>query len=71
MALDPATLLSQIETAITALHTGQHQSYSIGARTVTRLDLKALYEERRLLKSEVSRSSGGMFRVARIVRTSR
>ena len=66
--MDAASLLSQIETAIEALLTGQHSSYSIGARTVTRLDLKTLMEERRLLQNEVSRSSGGAMRLAKITR---
>lgn len=58
MALDPSTLLTQVETAITALLTGGHSSYSIGSRSVTKLDLPQLFEERRLLKAEVSRSNG-------------
>lgn len=71
MALDPSALLEQIEAAITALHTGGASSYSIGARSVTKLDLDALYKERRMLLAEVSRSSGGgMFRLAKFMRTS-
>ena len=68
--MDAAALLNAIETAITALLTGQHSSYSIGARTVTRLDLKTLMEERRLLQNEVSRSAGGAIRLAKITRPS-
>jgi len=71
MALDPSVLLDQIETAITALHTGQHSSYSIGARTVTRLDLATLYEERRLLKAEVDDAAGGSITLAKFQGPSR
>jgi len=52
-------MLTQIETAITALHTGQHSSYSINSRSVTRLDLNTLYEERRLLIAEIARDAAG------------
>jgi hypothetical protein len=65
MALDPSTLLTQIETAITALLTGQHSSYSIGDRTVSRLDLEQLMKERRILQQEVESNSGGMFSLAK------
>jgi hypothetical protein len=68
--MDPSALLAQIDTAITSLLTGGASSYSIGARTVTKLDLKALFEERRILQSEVNRSSGGGIRLARITRPS-
>lgn len=67
--MDPATLLSQIEAAITALLTGGASSYSIGNRSVTKLDLGALMEERRMLLNEVSRSSGsGAFSLAKLGR---
>lgn len=68
MALDPQTLLTQIETAISALLTGGHTSYSIGGRSVTRLDLARLFDERRMLQSEVARSTGSSIRVAKFVR---
>jgi hypothetical protein len=68
--MDPSALLAQIDAAITSLLTGGASSYSIGARTVTKLDLKALFEERRILQSEVNRSSGGGIRLARITRPS-
>lgn len=71
VSMDPSALLTQIEAAIEALLTGGASSYSIGARTVTKLDLKTLLEERRLLQSEVSRSAGGAIRLARITRPSR
>lgn len=69
--MDPSALLAQIESAIEALLTGGASSYSIGARTVTKLDLKALFEERRLLLAEVNRANGGTIRLARITRPSR
>jgi hypothetical protein len=53
ISMDPSALLTQIEAAIEALLTGGASSYSIGARTVTKLDLKTLFEERRLLQAEV------------------
>jgi hypothetical protein len=69
--MDPSSLLAQIESAIEALLTGGASSYSIGARTVTKLDLKSLFEERRLLLAEVNRANGGAIRLARITRPSR
>lgn len=70
MALNPSTLLTQVETAIEALLTGGHSSYSIGARSVTKLDLKSLFEERKMLQGEVQRESGGSIRHATIRRPS-
>jgi len=71
MALPSAALLDLIDTAIVALLTGQHSSYSIGARSVTRIDLPALMEERRILQAEVARNSGSTIRLAKFIRTSR
>ncbi len=69
MALDPSSLLTQVESAIEALLTGGASSYSIGARTVTNLDLASLFEQRRMLQNEVQRAtSGGSVRLARITR---
>lgn len=68
MALDPAALLSQVESAITALLTGGAQSYSIGARSVSKLDLPQLLAERRMLLAEVNRQSGADFRLAKLTR---
>ena len=69
--MDATALLTQIESAIEALLTGGHSSYSIGARSVTKLDLKSLFEERRLLQAEVNRTvSGGAVRLAKITRPS-
>jgi hypothetical protein len=67
----PATLLTQIDNAIEALLTGGASSYSIGNRSVTKLDLKSLFEERRMLQNEVARESGGAFRLGRLGRASR
>lgn len=66
----PATLLSQLESAIEALLTGGASSYSIGNRSVTKLDLGQLLEERRLLQNEVNRDASGVFRLAKMRRTS-
>lgn len=69
MALSASSLLTQIESAIEALLTGGAASYSIGARSVTKLDLADLMEQRRILKAEVEReSSGSAIRLARIRR---
>lgn len=69
--MDPSALLTQIESAIEALLTGGASSYSIGNRTVTKLDLRTLMEERRMLQAEVARQSKGMFRLAKLRRSSR
>jgi len=64
-----ASLLALIESAIEALLTGGAASYSIGSRSVTKLDLKALFEERRLLLMQVQRESGsGAFSLAKLGR---
>ena len=71
MALSASTLLAQVDTAIEALISGGASSYSIGNRSVTKLDLAQLFEERRLLQQQVDReSSGGIFRKAAIRRPS-
>ena len=66
-----ASLLAQIDAAIEALLTGGASSYSIGARSVTKLDLATLLDERRTLAAHVERESTGMFRLAKMQRTSR
>jgi hypothetical protein len=67
--MDPANLLAQIEAAISALLTGGASSYSIGSRSVTKLDLADLMAERRMLLTEVERSSGsGAFSLAKLGR---
>jgi hypothetical protein len=53
-----ASLLALIDSAIEALLTGGASSYSIGARTVTKLDLATLMEERRQLQIQVQREQG-------------
>ena len=64
-----ASLLSLIDTAIEALLTGGASSYSIGARSVTKLDLPALFNERRQLQIQVQRESGsGGFSLAKMGR---
>lgn len=64
-----AQLLTQIDAAIEALLTGGASSYSIGSRSVTKLDLATLFEERRILQSEANRDSGGgIFRLAKMQR---
>lgn len=65
------SLLAQIDAAIEALLTGGASSYSIGSRSVTSLDLPTLFEQRRLLQAEVDRESTGIFRLAKMQRTSR
>lgn len=65
------SLLPLIDSAIEALLTGGASSYSIGARSVTKLDLADLFEERRILQQAVEREShGGVFRKAAIRRPS-
>ena len=69
--MDAATLLASVEAAITALLTGGASSYSIGNRSVTKLDLDSLFAERRALLNEVARSSGsGAFSLAKMGRRS-
>lgn len=63
-----ASLLAQIDTAIEALLTGGASSYSIGARTVTKIDLASLMNERRILQRAVDRETSGMFRLAKMQR---
>lgn len=65
------TLLTAIDRAIEALLNGTVSSYSIGSRSVTKLDLGDLFEERRHLLRQVERESGGSIRLAKMQRTSR
>ena len=65
----PESLLAQIDLAIEALLTGGASSYTIGARSVTKLDLGELFEQRRMLQNEVARNSGsGAFSLAKLGR---
>jgi hypothetical protein len=64
-----ATLLAQVEAAIEALLTGGASSYSIGNRSVTKLDLADLFEQRRILSIEAARESrGSIFTLAKMGR---
>lgn len=63
-----ATLLVQIDAAIEALLTGGASSYSIGNRSVTKLDLKTLFEERRQLQFAAQRESTGGVSLAKLGR---
>ena len=64
-----ASLLAQIDAAIEALLTGGASSYSIGNRSVTKLDLGTLFEQRRMLQQQVVRESGsGAFSLAKLGR---
>jgi hypothetical protein len=67
-----ASLLAQVEAAIEALLTGGASSYSIGARTVTKLDLATLFDQRNQLAIQAAREGGqSPFSLAKIGRTSR
>jgi len=63
-----ASLLALIEAAIEALLTGGASSYTIGSRSVTKLDLASLFEERRILQFQANRESSGGLRLARMRR---
>lgn len=67
----PQQLLTQIDTAIEALLTGGHSQYSIGSRSVTKLDLPTLFNERRMLQAEVSRATNGMVRLGKMARNTK
>jgi hypothetical protein len=65
-------LLTQVEAAIEALLTGGASSYSIGSRSVTKLDLATLFDQRNQLQIQASREAGvSPFSLARIGRISR
>lgn len=66
-----ATLLAQVEAAISALLTGGASSYSIGNRSVTKLDLGELFKQRDMLSRQVARESGSAIRLGRMSRVSR
>lgn len=52
--------LEEVQTAITAILTGS-QSYSMGGRSLTRADLRTLYDqEKRLLMLVARESSAGI-----------
>ena len=61
-------MLALIDAAIEALVNGGASQYSIGSRTVTKLDLAALMAERNKLLHQVQRESGsGGISLGRIV----
>lgn len=67
-----ASLLAQIDTAIEALLTGGAESYTIGTRSVTKLDLDTLFKQRDSLQIQANREAGNsIFSLARLGRTSR
>ena len=65
-SVDYAARLILVQAAITALLTGQVQSYTIEGQSVTKLDLKGLQEEASRLVAKISRQArrGGAFRQA-------
>lgn len=66
-----SSLLALIDAAIEALLEGGAASYSIGSRTVTKLDLGKLLEERRKLAIAASRESGGGISLSKLSRDKR
>jgi len=66
-----ASLLTQIDAAIEALLSGQHSSYSIGSRSVTRLDLNSLFDQRERLQRQLDRETNGGFRLGKMQGPSR
>ena len=63
-------LLAQVEAAISALLVGGASSYSLGTRSVTKLDLSTLFEQRNMLQMQVQRESGSAFSLAKMGRRS-
>lgn len=67
-----ASLLAQVEAAIEALLTGGAESYTIGSRSVTKLDLATLFDQRNQLANQAAREAGASpFSLGRLGRTSR
>jgi hypothetical protein len=64
-----AQRLAELDAAISALLTGGASSYSIGGRSVTKLNLNDLVEERRQLAFEVVRESTSGFSLAKMGKT--
>jgi hypothetical protein len=63
MARDKQTQLDDVDSAISAIENGA-QSYTLAeGRTVTKANLKTLYEERKRLDGIISRQSGVRTRV--------
>lgn len=63
--MSAASLLAAVEEAIEKVLAGEHTSYSIDGRSVTRLDLDKLFQRRSDLQKELARSSSATFRLAR------
>ena len=53
-----ASLLAKIDEAIEALLNGGASQYSIGSRTVTKLDLDSLFAQRQQLLRQAQREAG-------------
>lgn len=69
MALTAAEELALVQDAIQALLYGGASSYSIGGRSVSKLDLNALFAREDILLQRVNRqNAGGMFRLAKITK---
>jgi hypothetical protein len=66
-----AQLLSAYDTAILNLLSGEHESYSIGNRTVTRLDLSDLQEQRDRIAFMANREAGSAVHVAKMQRVTK
>ena len=61
-----ASLLAQVEAAIEALLNGGASSYSIGSRSVTKLDLAILMDQRDKLLRQVQRETSGGVSLGRL-----
>lgn len=61
MSLSNAALLEETKKAIDALTTGQVSSYSLNGRSVTRLNLAELWNQRTRLEAIIARASRGSF----------
>lgn len=66
-----ASLLAQVEAAIEALLNGGASSYSIGSRSVTKLDLGELMQQRKELLRQVQRETSGGVSLGRLTRSRR
>ena len=64
MALTDSALLEATRLAIDALTTGGASQYSIGGRSVTKLDLPALWQQVTTLERRVAAAAGGGASVA-------
>jgi hypothetical protein len=59
MALSDQALLEQTRLAIDALTTGGASAYTVAGRSVTKLDLPALWKQVEVLEARVARASSG------------